>query len=494
MTPGDLTPYQKQNSYYRGIQLSKDVSKQTEVINTSTRALIATQMASANAIITSQERVNDGIENIAYGTERVEQGIYGLQAAFEWGISEVVWQLEQNREMLKSILEVLQAPLDTKARERRKRAERAYANNLIPEAEEEFLESEKLNKFDFTIHISLGMIYLFHNAEKDKALECFEKAIRYAKPESPYHASYSLLYKALILYVNGQIVDAEKCTQKAIELSPDFTEALYQNAQYNAQLRNVQKSIANLTKAIKIDKNYCLKIDKDEMFHPIKSEVNKLFERLKDEVGNSTINLCNNIESGIKEANEIIHNSPTFKNSPFTVQEFNIELTKIHNLMERNSYFDGIDALSVAKDLVKKGQDYIKRAKKYFNDIANQIESDIRNTVKGDHDETNKKREELTNSSGLGCLLWFLLYLATMLLAGLFMQNPAYETLAILIMLIACAIFFGGGRILAKIILKTIGSVIYKNRDLSQFASNKKRGKNEIDKCYKKLSAIVLKQ
>lgn len=97
--------------------------------------------------------------------------------------------------------------------------------------------------------------------------------------------------------------------------------------------------------------------------------------------------------------------------------------------MERNSYFDGLDALPVAKDLVEKGKVYIERARRYFNDIANKIESEVRDTVKSDKDETNKKRENLTDSTGLGCLLWFLLYLATMLPAALLMQNSDYENL-----------------------------------------------------------------
>ena len=68
-----------------------------------------------------------------------------------------------------------------------------------------------------------------------------------------------------------------------------------------------------------------------------------------------------------------------------------------------------------------------------------------------------------------------------------------FDHLAILIMLIACAIFFGGGKILARIILKTIGSVSYTERDFSQFISNKQREKNEIEGCYNKVSAIISK-
>ncbi len=161
MTLGDLEPYQKQNAYYKGIQLGKDVSKQADIIQDSTRKLIATQIASTSAIIASQERINEGIDNLAYGIEQVEQGIYGLQASFEWGISEVVWQLEQNREVLKSIEEGIWSPFDAKAINRKRQAQEAYEYGWIDEAEEYFLESEKIVKTDFSVHISLGIIYLF---------------------------------------------------------------------------------------------------------------------------------------------------------------------------------------------------------------------------------------------------------------------------------------------------------------------------------------------
>ncbi len=58
--------------------------------------------------------------------------------------------------MLKSILEILMALLNTQAKERRKRAEEAFANGWIDDADEDFLESEKLNKFNLSIHINLG--------------------------------------------------------------------------------------------------------------------------------------------------------------------------------------------------------------------------------------------------------------------------------------------------------------------------------------------------
>ena len=56
-----------------------------------------------------------------------------------------------NRAKQHSSKEYSAEPLDIQAKERKKRAEEAFANRWIDDAEEEFLESEKLNKFDFSI-------------------------------------------------------------------------------------------------------------------------------------------------------------------------------------------------------------------------------------------------------------------------------------------------------------------------------------------------------
>ena len=89
----------------------------------------------------------------------------------------------------------------------------------------------------------------------------FEKAAKYAKPKSPYHASFALLHAALIKRDLGQIEEAEKYTREAAELTNDFAEAFYQNAIYNAYLKNPHESINSLERAIRLDKNYCIKAD-----------------------------------------------------------------------------------------------------------------------------------------------------------------------------------------------------------------------------------------
>lgn len=398
----ELAPWERKNEYYRIIQLGKNVEEQTHTINTQTKAMIASQMASANAIIASQERIAEGIDAVSCGIGRVEQGIYELKATFEWGISEVVWQIEQNRQVLKSILEVLMAPLDTQAKERRKRAEEAYANGWIEDAEEEFLESEKLNKFDFSIHISLGMIYLLHKVDKQKALSYFDKAIKYSQPKSAFHASYALLHKALIKFDLGETKEAEKYTAEAIILSPNFSEALYQNAQYNAQIQNSDKSITNLEKAIKIDKIYCFKANKDAMFDPIRESVNRLFGKLRDEERRKAIEVFEKISEKQKASDPIIHDIFEEKiiddASSWKSKSENLRsaIKRLNARIARNSYFDFLEINNDVAPKIQKDQDgLVSELKHKINSLVETFEQKISNA---EISHKNKISEYLGNT------------------------------------------------------------------------------------------------
>ena len=339
-----LAPWERKNAYYSVIQLGKDVKTQTKTLSKQTEALIATQIASTSEIISSQERISEGIDNVAYGVERVEEGIYGLKAAFEWGISEVVWQIEQNRHVLQGILAVLMAPLDTQAKELRRRAEDAYTNGWFEDALEDFLESEKKNKYDFIVHISIGMIYLFQKINKENALEYFDKAIKYAKPKSPYHASYALLYKALIKRDFGLIEEAERCTNEAVELCPDFAEALYQNAQYNALLNRPAKAIPLLRKAIEIDVNYCAKIYNEKDFDKIRPYIDELQVKLRDEQKQISLDKYSVTTKMHDTLNNLINEVRNQQAFEIHDEEAKNCMIRIRELIQRNSYRDYLEA------------------------------------------------------------------------------------------------------------------------------------------------------
>lgn len=484
MAIGDLTSYERRREWYSNIQLGRDVKTQTELLKNQARAMISAQAASTSAIIASQESIREGLDNISYGIEEVRDGIYGLKAAFEFGISEVVWQIEQNRQVLKDILETLMAPLDTQAKELRRRAEDAYANGWHEDALADFLESESKNKYDFTVQISIGLLYLFHFVDRDKALEYFQKATKYAKPKSPYHASFALLHTALIKRDLSQLADAEKLTAEAVELTPDFSEALYQNAQYNAQLRNTHKSLGALEKAVKLDRNYCIKADNDEMFDPVRAEVTKLFERLRDELRAVCISSCDKMEKALaKLAVFISGNQSVLSGLSENPASLSNNATQIKRLLERNSYFDCLDAQPLVTAYVDGGKRIIQNTGKHLSDYFKKkigaLESSIKSAPAVSQRQGEERREKIGGSGGLGCLTWAVLFFGWVF-GGLYLgiDDRKGVTPGMFFWVVGNLTFLFGGFFIARGINTLLATMMVQNKDVSGVI---KGNQNEID-------------
>lgn len=306
-------------------------------LSTQTEKIIESQVEAADSIIVSQARIADKID---IATREITEGFQELQATFDWGFTELIWQIEQEREVLKDILKVLQAPLDTQAKELKKRAEYAYQNGWIDDALKDFLESEKKNRYDFTIHQNLGNIYLFKKKDPDKALEYYEKAVKYATPKSSYYTSISLLHKGLVKYLQKDFKEAYNATLKAIELSPDFYEAHYQHAQYCAILGKYDEAIKHLKKAIvEGDKYYCVKADSEKDFDVMKKQLKSLFQELQ-------INAQNQVTVVLGEVARLINRAKSSYNIPL-IDNLKVAQGKLEEatvFITRGSFFDCHDA------------------------------------------------------------------------------------------------------------------------------------------------------
>lgn len=238
-----------------------------------------TQLEAADRIVVSQDRIASGIDKAVLALRDVTGGLENLRSLFEWGFSELIWQLEQQRELLQNILNVLQAPLDTQAKELKKRAEEAYRNDWIEDSLQDFLESEKKNRYDFTIQQYLGDIY-FRKKNAKAALEYYEKAVKYARSKSAYHASWALLRVGLVRYLLGDYAEAREATLEAIKLSPRLHEAHYQHAQYCAKLKKFNEAIEHLKKAILGDRYYLVKVCSEKDFNVMRQQLRSFEEEI----------------------------------------------------------------------------------------------------------------------------------------------------------------------------------------------------------------------
>jgi len=500
MFDGKLRPYQIQNAYYKGIQVGQAVDKQCRLISEQTKVLAATQMASASAIVASQERISEGIDSVVLSVERVADGIDGLKSAFEWGIGEVIWQIEQNRKVLRNIEEGIWSPFDAQARNRKKQAEEAYQFGWIEEAEEYFLESEKIVKTDFSVHISLALIYLFHNDNLEQAITYLDKAIKYSKPKSNYFCSFALLHKALVLDSKGSLEGAASCTREAIELSPEFAEAQFQNAMYNARLKRTKEAIESLERAILQDKFYTVKADKDKSFDGIREDVNKLICGLtarKRKIVGERFSEQDEALRKIKAAKDLCQGV----NLPSDM-ELRLKLERVGKLLERNSYFDALEA----ENLVQRG--LAAGIIEHLNQTREIINTALTGRAAGlvlRRDEMQRERDrqvEMTINNPLTNILGWIILAA--LSGGLFMGlvfglqkiDTGRTSPLSLIILFPFAIFFlyctfGGGYVVAGSILERLS--IAMKRPVTDHYDEIQRAKKEREDLLARLNRIRIR-
>jgi tetratricopeptide (TPR) repeat protein len=383
-------------SHPRYWTVATDTTGITGFISAQIDRVVKAQIESADSIIVSQEWIRSEIEKTALGIDRVAGGLDDLAAMFEWGFSELVWQLEEQKEILKDILRVLQAPLDTQAKELKKRAEYALRNGWFDDALEDFLESEKKNRYDFTIHQNLGNIYFFEKKNPKKALEYYEKAAKYAAPKSPYHASIALLHVGLIRYLQGNFQKAYEATLKALELSPQLYEAHYQHAQYCANLGKYAEAVEHLKIAIKGDRYYCVKADSEKDFDVMKDHLVSLFKELKEEA-------CDWAERDIERAKELIKDAEFYGVPNESIAVAKNKLNEADVLFKRDSYFDYLDACHkavIAQNLAAAS------SVKYLSIQISKIEEEYNSNVQ----ECRKKAESVAATIGVIGILSIVLF------------------------------------------------------------------------------------
>jgi tetratricopeptide (TPR) repeat protein len=345
-------------------------------VHQETSRIVNAQVAAADRIVVSQDRIKSGIDTVALNLERVNDGIEGLQATFNEAMGEFIWRIEQQTETLKEILKVIQEPLTTQAIELKKRAVIAHHNGWIEEAIKDFKAAEKMNRYDYTIYMNLGFIFFARIKNKPKtAIEYFKKAVKYAIPYSNEHASFALFYIGVINYIQGNFKQAYNATKEAIKLYPEFYEAYYDCARYCANLGRYDEAITHLSKAIKGDRYYCVKADSEKDFNPMKEQLHSLFKDMQKNARLRASQEIDEAEKSVKFAYSLTGESQKsqspyetkfskYKTQNKLVSATN-ELENAKNFLKNGSLFDCQDAISkahIAKTLaVTYSYDYLNK-------------------------------------------------------------------------------------------------------------------------------------
>ena len=122
----------------------------------------------------------DNLVNIQQrGFEILSEKLSDIASILEWGFDELIWQIEQQTMVLKSIDETLKTPSQTQAKEWRQIAEELRNRGVYDESEKFFIKSVEANPLDYRTYIGLAQTYLYKE-QFDKAKIFLEKSLSHA--------------------------------------------------------------------------------------------------------------------------------------------------------------------------------------------------------------------------------------------------------------------------------------------------------------------------
>jgi len=358
------------------------------------RDAVESQLEKTDQVIASNEAIADLIsdmnDTLVSGFSSLDAGLQELCFAIEDGLRELNYKLDLQSNTLQAIKEILERPLDTQAKELRKRAEFAYLNGWIDEAEADLLESVKKNYQDFiALHI-LGNINYYHRKNHQKALEYYQKAAKYAAPQSKLNACKALLSAAKVYEKVGKVEDAYKSITMAMEflsstegVSQISSQLLFNHAAYAAMTGHTDESIKSLKQAVLNDPTFLIAAETDERFSNVVQEKEKLKRDLRDyqrqiveQLRKQLTVLRQNFDSAKDKAEEVgITDLSQFIKG---IDSLDAGIDEIDKLYTNNSYFDLLKAEQVARNIYNEGLKVYERNIEEWIKIKNAAISELK--------------------------------------------------------------------------------------------------------------------
>ena len=246
------------------------------IVPISTLAMIASPLEIQAALTRS-------LSAATYPIDPYTVTLESLRSSFDWAMGSVLWKLELQRPGLQELSTSLRPFGDRELVDMRHRAEAAFQAGHYSEALAGLLECESRDYQDFSLHLTIGNIYLYHQrpANLEKARASYVVAARYAETRAPRYASLAHLWASFAAYLQNDQESAIELAGKAINLSPQLLEARYSQARYAALAGQPGLVINNLEQVIRADRNYAIRTVTNRDFITMAPQVNALIERLR---------------------------------------------------------------------------------------------------------------------------------------------------------------------------------------------------------------------
>ena len=249
-----LSAEKSYTDYLIEASMSKDVVNAIDRLKTETNV----QLSNISGKLTAQNDYNSNLNAI-------NDTINKFHSDFNYGMGIVIGQIQVLSDILGDVLvtldkihQTLQSPTLTQAREHYKIGCHQMSIGLYDKALEAFHRAEEKYDADPLTHQHIGMLYLYGANEEISVVDPVRakyhllQSVRYAKAESVNNATLkalaaqNLLHSSIAVYVwigdnknkfskqeiMGNLGEAEKYVEQAIQLNPNFHEAHYHLAKY----------------------------------------------------------------------------------------------------------------------------------------------------------------------------------------------------------------------------------------------------------------------
>lgn len=296
------------------------------------------------------------------GFRELSHRLSEVATVIEWGFEELSWHLQQQTEILRSIDHTLKTPSETQANEWRLMGEELRRRGVLDKAEQIFSKALKANPLDYRIYVGLAKTYL-QMKKFDEAKVILERSLPHAPKRGRTIAEETdvservlslirkgKLYSATVVYYKDAGAEWDKawnyvytikenlteytpldyksysyrlighiCACKedydqavsflrsAVRLTPLYTEAAYDLAQYYAQTGSEEDCLLYLKKAIKDGGSLFFYLaEKERNFEPLRKEVQNLLVNMgKEAMGCAETAMCE-AEKELKEAGKSV--------------------------------------------------------------------------------------------------------------------------------------------------------------------------------------------
>ena len=164
--------------------------------------------------------------------DRFDAGLASLGAVVEWGVQEIVWELDRQSSILSSIDRHIRTPDQTKAREWKEMAAELARRGQRDQAIEYLRKSIKTNPLDYSAYIDLALAEIRLDRFEDAVMPLRNSLPHAPKTELLNYTSYSHRLIGHIRYCQGRIDEALGAIVNALWASQGYSEAFFDLAHY----------------------------------------------------------------------------------------------------------------------------------------------------------------------------------------------------------------------------------------------------------------------